>query len=172
MSFAIYQDWSKYNENMINHGRYAIENSCEHTGDRGEDSNMLCSGYCDECGYFEDSAIPMMNYIYPLELDCFDDEKILEVVEKTNCTVIENEETGEWFLAICGGGMDLSQDIALAYHILEKWVPFELAMQVCTQKNLSLSGKNWERMRDAVVASLKKDRDNAEFRIKQWQGVK
>ena len=59
-----------------------------------------------------------MNYIYPVYTKEYSEERILRVVKETNLTLVEEEATGELFLTLCGGGMDLSQDIALAYYIL------------------------------------------------------
>jgi len=90
----------------------------------------------------------------------YDDEKILQVVERTVCTVMENTETGEWFLTLCGGGMDLSQDIALAYHIMDKWLPLELLQRVCTQPGLSISKEEFRTIGAIIVeqAEIEKQR--------------
>jgi hypothetical protein len=173
MSFSIYHDWSEYKESMINHGRNVIEEACTHYATPRQkkegDTNMRYQNYCDKCGYSEDSGYPMMNFKYPLELDSFDDEKILEVLKRTNCTVIEDEDTGEWFLSLTGGGMDLSQDIALAYHILEKWIPFDLCVSVCTQPGLSIGGKDWGVLKAAMQESLERMKGQAERALERWQ---
>ena len=62
---------------------------------------------------------PMMLYVYPLDREPTDEE-IAALCEQTACNVFERryrdgEGTGEFFLALCGGGMDQSQDVALAY---------------------------------------------------------
>ena len=162
---ADYDKWS-------NLGRQAIESNCKHTtqatGKKTErDTNMHYSGWCEECGHSEDSANPMMNYAYPLEITP-KDELILEVLENTNLTVMENTETGEYFLVLTGGGMDLSQDIALAYIILEKWIPYELAINVSTQKGLSVGGKSWDRLKKGMQESLKLYSDRAKDYLERW----
>lgn len=68
--YAIRIDWmeefKKRFDDWENLGRNTIENACTHK-EHGSDTNMCYSGSCDECGHSEDSAIPMMNFGYPLE---------------------------------------------------------------------------------------------------------
>ncbi len=111
---------------------------------------MCYSGWCDECDISEDSAHPMMMFLYPLEIKP-KDEDILRVVKNTNCSVMYNTETDKYFLVLCGGGMDLSQDIALSYVWLEKWIPEELLRRVAKQPCLSLSEKNWKELKKEVI---------------------
>ncbi len=54
--------------------------------------------------------------------------------------MVMKKDTEEYFLALTGGGMDLSQDIALAYIIAQGWIPTALAYEVSTQPELSVSG--------------------------------
>ncbi len=56
---------------------------------------------------------------------------------------MENEDTGKYFLVLCGGGMDLSQSIAYAYLLAGQRIPDELAFEVCTQPCLSVSKKEY-----------------------------
>lgn len=133
----------------INHGRKALENNCNHRTkdiidglkEKERDNNIVYSGWCDKCEVSEDSAIPMMNYGYPMR-GSIDEEKILKIVQKTNCTVIENDETGEWFLILTGGGMNLSQDIALAFYYAYGWIPTDIIMNMSLQPALSISKKD------------------------------
>lgn len=163
MSYAISHDWSEYKENWVNHGRSVLINSCKHKD--GADYK----GYCDKCDISEDSAEPMMNYIYPLELTDFEESKILKVVKETNCTVFENEDTGEWFLTLCGGGMDLSQDIAYAYQILETWIPQDLLRNVCKQPLLSLGREKYKRLSKGIIKQLKMEAERNLTRAKEWE---
>jgi hypothetical protein len=107
-----------------------------------------------------------MNYAYPLEITP-DDEKIIEVCKRTNCTVMYKNDEDAYYLALCGGGMNLSQDIALAYNILERWIPLELALSVSTQDGLSQGGKDFRQVMRACKESIKKDMDNGKERIKK-----
>jgi len=110
MGYSVNIDWLEEFKNpdkWINHGRNALENACKHTdqcGD-GEETNVRYSRYCEKCGVCEDSAEPMMNYAYPLHY-LPDEDKILKVVQETNLTVMENDENGDCFLVLCGGGRE------------------------------------------------------------------
>ena len=170
MRFSISVDWSEeYNipDKWENVGRRVIEEHCTHKPAKRDDSNMSYEGNCDACGFCEDSAMPMMNFAYPLVITP-DDDEVLEVVKRTNCSVMHNTESDEYFLVLCGGGMDLSQDIALAYHILERWIPYELAINVCTQKDLSVSGADWGILKRAMQESLKLYAGRAQEYLKRW----
>ena len=120
MTISINVDWSEQDEKWENTGRNLMESNCEH------EDGVRHSGYCEKCDINEDSCYPMMNYAYPLETTP-DNKKVIEVCRETNCTVMYNDEEDSYYLALTGGGMDLSQDIALAYNILETWIPLELA---------------------------------------------
>lgn len=171
MGYAINVDWSnQYEEGWENLGKSAIEENCKHkTQDKDTDktnreTNMRYSNWCEECGHCEDSAEPMMNYAYPLDIEP-SEEAIIEIVNKTNCTVMEKD--GEYFLALCGGGMDLSQDIALAYIIAQRWIPLELALEVSTQDGLSMYGKEFRKIMRGCKESLNKDISHAKARVKR-----
>ena len=166
MAYSIHQDMEEVNQNpdeWINHGRQILESSCNHK------NGVLDNGYCEKCDISEESAIPMMNYLYPLECSNFKEEDILKVVKDTNCTLLENSETGKYFLALCGGGMDLSQDIALAYVILEKWIPQDLLTQVAKEPLLSLGSKNYKKLAREVIKQMKHNADNFKSRAKEWK---
>ena len=89
-----------------------------------------------------DENYPVMLYAYPLN-GRPSDEQIIKICEETNCTVVEDTRTGGFFLALTGGGMDLSQDVAMAYIIAENYIPPALALNVSTQEGLSTHGKAW-----------------------------
>ncbi len=169
MGYAIMHDWSEYEENWRNHGRDILVASCKHHDKDKDNTNANYSGACEKCDICEDSAIPMMNFIYPLELDGFRDEEILKVVKETNCTIMENEDTEEWFLTLCGGGMDLSQDIAFAYQILETWIPQDLLRNVCKQPLLSLGSKNYKSLAKGIIKQLKMEADRNKEKHKEWK---
>jgi len=89
-----------------------------------------------------DAFMPMMNYAYPLYTEP-SEEKIIKVCRETNLTVVYNNDDETYYLALTGGGMDLSQDIARAYQIIENWLPVSLLTNVCTQPELSVHGQDW-----------------------------
>lgn len=170
MVYAISMDWSEElsHDEWENEGRRVIENKCthKHPEDKTE-SWMRYAGYCEKCGFGEDSAMPMMNFAYPLD-NKPTDAQIYEVVKRTNCSVMYNRESDEYVLVLCGGGMDLSQDIAFAYSLASFRIPFDLCMEVCEQKELSIRGEDWELLKKAMQKSLKGYMLGAEETLKRW----
>ena len=116
----------------------------------------------------EDDAEPMMNYAYPLVCEP-SEEAILKVVKKTCLTVMENQDTGEYFLVLCGGGMDLSQQIGLAYLYTDGRIPKDLIEEISTQKGLSVGGKNWKFLRNSIIEELKINVEVVKNKLKQWE---
>jgi hypothetical protein len=165
MGYSIHQDMQEIYDNpdrWINHGRNILLSSCKHK------DGAEYEGYCEKCDISEDSAIPIMNYLYPLELNSFDETKILKVVKETNCTVLENVDSGEWFLVLCGGGMDLSQDIAYSYILLETWMPDDLLMNVSKQPLLSLGRKQFKILGKQIRKQFKMRASNYKQSYKGW----
>ncbi len=166
MSYAISVNWmEEFKENpdkWNNLGRNILVEHCHHR------EGVSYKGYCDKCGVSEDSVEPMMNFAYPLETTP-SEEDILKVVEDTSCTVMENTETDEYFLVLTGGGMDLSQDIGLAYIILERWIPQDLLIEINKQPCLSLGSKKWKKLAREVIKQLKHRELDAKICRKQWK---
>lgn len=173
---AHFIDWhDEFRENpdrWINHGRNIAEESCRHktqdndSNKANRETNMRYSGYCEQCGFSEDDCEPMMNYGYPL--CCLPDEdSILKIVKETCLTVMENSDKGEYFLVLCGGGMNLSQSIAHAYLLAEHRIPDELAFKVCTQPCLSVGKKAYFEIMRQCKGELKDIRRRALRRIKK-----
>lgn len=179
MGFSQHIDWQEElrenYEDWENLGRIAIEEQCNHydkdtnSAPKYKDNNMRYQGYCEQCGHYEDSCEPMMNYGYPLDIE-LSEEAVLKIVEETNCTVMYSNRTDTHYIVLCGGGMDLSQDIALAFYYAQKWIPTDLALQTCTQPNLSQYGNNFRKVMRACRESLNKDKFQIQARIKEING--
>lgn len=162
-SYAIDVNWSNYYESdWENVGRNAILSSCEH-------EQLQNENWCEKCDISEDECEPMMNYAYPLTTSP-SDEDILKVVKNTCLTVMEKE--GEYYLALCGGGMDLSQQIGLAYILIENWIPEDLIGEISTQKGLSVGGANWKLLRGKIIEQLGMYSRRAKERAKEWKDTK
>lgn len=93
-------------------------------------------------GITEDDFSPMMMHAYPL-YGRPADEAILKIHKKTCLTVVRSIESEEFYLALCGGGMDCSQDIGMAYIIAEGSIPYALAMQISRQPNVTQKGADF-----------------------------
>lgn len=161
-----HEEFRQHPDRWLNHGRRVAEQGCKHySQDNGSrETNMLYSGWCEECGFSEDSCEPMMNYGYPL-YGVPDEDKILQVVQKTCLTVMENDETGECFLVLCGGGMDLSQSIAHAYLLAGQSIPDKLAYKVSTQPCLSVGKPEYIQVMRECRRELKEVCRRASLRV-------
>jgi len=125
--YSIYGDWSQDYEKWSFIGQQAYNKAHEKDADFDEANEM---------------GMPMMNYAYPLKHD-IDEPTILKIVENTNCTVVENNDTGKQYLALTGGGMDLSQDIALTYIYAQSFVEWDLIDDVFISSPLSVDGDKY-----------------------------
>lgn len=176
MVYSINIDWSEELngenfEKWENLGRQFAESSCSHKSEESGDNTLMeYGGYCEECGFSEDSQQPMMNYYYPLEFEP-SEEAIKNTIENTNLTIMYNNETNSHFLVLTGGGMDLSQDIALAYFYCQRWIPGELLRNVSIQKGLSVSGENWELLREEMIYQSKFMENVGSQLKKQWEAT-
>ena len=135
---------------------------------RAKDCGCELEDVIDEFAY---EHIPMMLYAYPLQIEP-DEERIVEVCERTCCTVVQNNKTGDYFLALCGGGMDLSQDIALAYNIAQTWLPMGLLGEVSTQYGLSKSGEDFEQIRKIIIEQSEMESSYFERMAEKWKVIK
>ena len=132
----------------------------------GEDGNLV--------NYYEESINsydPMMNYGHILEIEP-KDEDVLRVALNTNCSVMYNTETDEYFIVLCGGGMDLSQDIGLAYVWLQKWIPQDFITRICKQEGLSISKENFKILKAAIIEQAEHYKMRFESLKTEWENIK
>lgn len=109
-------DWS---EGYPERWDYFASSCCEKcgqaiTGRNGEAHNDIDpDSDCD--GYVPENEGPMMNYYYPLP--GFDDDP-MEAAKKLDnlpLVIVQFQDSGDYALALSGGGMDLSWEICEAY---------------------------------------------------------
>lgn len=105
-----------------------------------------------------DKYFPMMNYAYPLDNDPTDDE-IQEIHERTGCTVVQKKSTGAYYLALTGGGMDLSQDIGLAYLVTDDWIPADMVNSIYARKALSLRGDDYQELLKGIQKTVEAEKN-------------
>jgi len=183
MSIGISFDWSEnYNENgeavfnltcpnSEHHDKFGCgwETKYNATEDKNGDP---CEPYegCPCCEDDSGNLAPMMNFIYPLDYQGMVDEgydgesrkenveRRIKIASETNCICVENQKTGEWFLTLTGGGMDLSFSIAHAYMIAQKWLPIHLLSQLsagwCKD---NMSKKDFQQLRTICREQLKNE---------------
>ena len=181
MTYSIFCDWSEEYKNPDKWENNSYRVLCEVLEDKenpqfkeiAERYEVLEDGELRE--YWEDDlrepTEPIYNYIYPLECEP-KDEDILKVSLKTNCCVLLNTEEDTYYLSLTGCGMDLSQDIALSYTILERWIPVDLLKSVSTQKGLSVGGEDWKFLRNSIIEQFEILKNQSESKIKEWKETK
>ena len=123
--------------------------------DRGEWSED------NQDGISVDDYYPMMNYAYPLDNGCPSESTIKEIHKKASLTVVCKLSTDTYYLSLTGGGMNLSQDIAMAYIIAENRVPTGLAREVNVETPLTQHGDNYRK----VLNKCKQSLENIEYQI-------
>ena len=114
----------------------------------------------------EDSYYPTMLYAYPL-YDCPTDEQIFQIHEKTCLTVVQNIESEEYYLALCGGGMNFSQDIGMAYIIAEDHIPYALAEMISKQPNLTQYRKDFRQVMKYCLKAMVLNVSSAKRQIRE-----
>ncbi len=138
-------------------GRHVME---EKKGEWSEDNQEGLEG---------DDYMPMFNFAYPLGLSSLDENKIVRICEETSCTVIYNDEENTLYLALCGCGMNLSQDIALAYMIAYSYaeeeygrIPAHMLFDVYKSGALSVSKKQFKHIQKALIEGFESLRQSCE----------
>jgi len=167
---AISIDWSENTDengeslfnlecpNYEHHNKYGSGWETKYEAIEDQEGNK-CDPYqgCPCCEDDSGYLAPMMNYIYPLDYAGFvegsEGTKIrIQVASETNCVLVQNTKTDEWFLTLTGGGMDLSPSIAYAYMICQKWLPNELLQELkpgwCKD---SLDAKVFKKLRNICI---------------------
>jgi hypothetical protein len=126
--------------------------------------------YCHECEvYPEDKRnanYPMMNYAYPLFSEP-DEEKIARVCEGTSCTVVYNLQDDTYYLALTGGGMDLSQSIALAYIIADNCLEWDMLESINISGAFSVSEEEYQIILKEMERQLTISIDNHKTKLKK-----
>lgn len=120
-------------------------------------------------GLESDDHIPIYNYAYPLALSSLDEEKIMRICDGTNCTVVCNTEEDSLYLALCGCGMDMSQDIALAYMIAyscdnEEYgrIPDHMLFDVIKEGAFSVSKEQFKHIQKALIEGFERLKESCE----------
>ena len=126
--------------------------------------------YCHDCNcYPEDKRqnnYPAMNYAYPLFSEP-DEEKIARVCEETSCTVVYNLQDDTYYLALTGGGMDLSQSIALAYIIADNCLEWDMLESIYISGAFSVSEDEYQIILKEMERQLSISIDNHKAKLKK-----
>lgn len=139
---------------------YQYLDNCGYDYDRNESLDDLREKVKDEM-FSNEHFAPMMNYIYPLPDFRLDPGDAQERIEDTNCVIVLIAEDGKCpdvpYMALSGGGMDLSWDICEAYMLLGYLPP----VHFCNLPNFA--GKKLDETSKWVVDGCKKSCELAEL---------
>ena len=180
---AISFDWSEnYDENTgesrfnldcpntIHHEKYGYHWETAYEATQDKEGNK-CEPYqgCPCCEDDSGNLAPMMNYLYPLDYQgMVTQEKQIELAQ-TNCILVEENSTGDYFLTLTGGGMDLSPSIAYAYYKAQKWLPLELLHELkAGWVKDSLSTEKFEELKDVIVEQLQNQVSRTQEKYAEW----
>ncbi len=83
------------------------------------------SARCHECE--EGFVYPMMNYAYPVNCDFTEENR--RIALDCGLFLFEMPDSGDVYMSLMGGGMDLSPNILLAYLRLKGCIPLDWAME-------------------------------------------
>ncbi|MCK4983736.1 MAG: hypothetical protein KAS17_12475, partial [Victivallaceae bacterium] len=126
--------------------------------------------YCHTCECYPDDTHqdnkPVVNYVYPL-FSKPDEEKIIKVCEETSCTVVYNSQDDNYYLALTGCGMNLSQDIALAYIIADGCIEWDFIENVCISGAFSVSKEDYQIILSELERQLTISIDNQTRKLKE-----
>ncbi len=185
MALSIWVDWS----DEANRDRFDLtcpneefheENGSGWSNAKNKDDYEGCPCCEDDSGYLQ----PMMNYVYPLDYQgMVSDEEFnkgegrkrrIEIASKTNCICIQDTKNNEeWFLALTGGGMDLSFSIAHAFMIAQKWLPKDLIDSLEPEWCRSnLREDVFKELRNVCVDQLGRESDKFKDQKAKWDKVK
>jgi len=177
MGYAIFNDWSeenrfeKWNNETISILRQILEDKenpkFKEVAELLEvlnDKNELVEYYEENLNGFE----PIYNFIYPLETTP-NEEDILKVALNTNCCIMYSNEDNQYYLSLTSCGMDLSQDIALSYVIIENWIPEDLLFDVSSQEGLSISKENYKILKKGIEENIKHLDSNLKRLKEKWK---
>jgi hypothetical protein len=158
----IFDRWEFTGANLIRDKEFErLGKVCKHGNKDG--------GSCDECQIYPDETAdnnnPMMNYAYPLFSSNVSDEKILKVCKETNCTVLYNTDEDKYYLALTGGGMDLSQDIALAYMIIDDCIEWDMLEDVYISGPLSVGKDKYKKILKQLQKQLIIIKERSKLRL-------
>lgn len=164
--------------NFEHHNKYGCGWETEYEATEDNEGHK-CKPYqgCPCCEDDSGNLAPMMNYLYPLDYDGFiEHDKVkglkirVEVASETNCVLVQNTKTDEWFLTLTGGGMDLSPSIAHAFMICQKWLPNDLLKELnpgwCKD---SLDSKIFKKLRNICIEQLHRQSVTCKEQEAKWK---
>ncbi len=110
-----------------------------------------------------------MNYLYPLDYQGLVTQEIQIELAQTNCMLVEENSTGDYYLVLNGGGMDLSPAIAYAYYKAQKWLPLDLLHELSAGwVKDSLSEEKFEELKAVITEQLENQISRTKEKFMEW----
>ena len=168
-----YEKWENVGNNVLREVLEDQENSnfkeiAESVGVYNKEEDNKLKSYWEET--VDEYTHPIYNFVHLLETEP-KNEDILKVVLNTNCTIIYDTEQEVYYIALTGCGMDLSQDIGLAFLWLGKWIPEDFINRISQQKGLSQGGKKFEQLQKAIIEQSKNYEDRFKQLGEDWKKI-
>ncbi|MCK4982607.1 MAG: hypothetical protein KAS17_06765 [Victivallaceae bacterium] len=158
----IYRNWDFIGAGIMYDKELEKLSHCSH-GNKEKEYCHTCECYPDDT--HQDNK-PVVNYAYPLFSEP-DEEKIIKVCEETGCTVVYNSQDDNYYLALTGCGMNLSQDIALAYIIVDGCIEWGFLENVSVSGAFSVSKEDYQIILNELERQLAISIDNQTRKLKE-----
>jgi len=161
-SDEVYRTWNFVGAELMYNNELEKLSHCSH-GNATEEYCHMCECYPDDT---HQRNKPIMNFVYPLFSEP-DEEKIIKVCEETSCTVVYNLQDDTYYLALTGCGMNLSQDIALAYIIADNCIDWDMLENVYVSGALSVSKDDYKIILNELERQLAISIDNQTRKLQE-----
>ena len=158
--------------NTDHHDRYGYHWETEYESETDSNGDP-CEPYegCPDCEDDSGYLAPMSNYGHIIDYDgMITDEIRKKIASETPCILVQNNKTGQWLIALTGGGMDLSPRIAYAYVLAQKWLPLDLMesldREYCRQE---LGAEKFETLRSIMDQQTANQQNRFANMHEQWK---
>jgi len=131
--------------------------------------------YCEHC---ESGYVPTYwNIVWGLDRPYQDNIGRKEqkmIMEETGCLLLCNHEEEKWYLTLGGCGMDLSPALALAFALIDTWIPEGILVELNTDWDYMkhvVTEKGAKRLVKEVVKSLEMYKSNGDRQLEQFRQI-
>ena len=132
----------------------------------------------DTCGWCENGYLETWwNIVWGLDRPYQDNIGRKEqkmIMEKTGCLLLYNHKEEKWYLTLGGCGMDLSPALALAFALIDTWIPQDLAESLTADWRYIkyvVGEKGAKRLIKEIIKSLEMYRRNGDNQLKKFKQI-
>ena len=158
--------------NTEHHDRYGYHWETEYESETDTKGNP-CEPYegCPTCEDDNGRLEPMNFAGHIIDYDgMITDEIRKKIAFETACILVQNNKTGQWLIALTGGGTDLGPHIAYAYVLAQKWLPLDLMgsldREYCRQE---LGAAKFETLRSIMDQQTANQQNRFANMHEQWK---